>query len=727
MFKRLSIILGLLFSLLIIVRLVGLQDKKAGFVPEKTELVDSKSDSYQWLEATYGDQDRRLSAWVDHESQKTLTTLSGKTQFQPFFDTAFKELNDSSKLPWVQIAGPVIRNVWKDESSLRGLWRQMPYEDFVKGLDSWQVLLDIDSLARAEKKSWVWKGARCLRPDYRRCMLALSDGGQDAVHYREFDTTTRSFVDGGFRLNESKSRVTWLDDDHLLVATAIAEEDRTKAGYPKRLVMWKRGQAFADAVTVDEADIDDVSIGAYSVETQGSDEVFVYHNKSFFESDYYWLSKEKKLYPLSLSQHADIEALISGMLFISLKKDAHGFKAGDLLSVPLDAFSAKNSVESLPFKLVFRPTASQSVTSVFVSKQSLWIIYLDQVKARLVSFTPKAKSSPEAWEKTDYAFPDHGHISYVASSRSHGEVFVTFESFLEPKGMYLVKENLKDPRLIRSSNKQSLSAESYKVEQRFASSTDGTKIPYFIIGRKELFDGGKHPAILYGYGGFNISQTPGFSVIRNELWLKRGGLYAVANIRGGGEFGPLWHSAAQKENRQIAFDDFIAVGESLVSSNLTSPQKLAIMGGSNGGLLVGAVATQRPDLFKAVICMVPLLDMLRYHKLYAGASWIGEYGDPDDPAMRKVLSAYSPFHQLKRHKEFPNFLLLTSSKDDRVHPAHARKMAAKMKAFGLDYLYYENTEGGHAASADFKQMARKYAMIYSFLWDRLQPAGSGLD
>lgn len=550
-------------------------------------------------------------------------------------------------------------------------------------------------------------------------MIALSDGGQDAVYYREFDTKTASFVDKGFQLPESKSRLTWLDRDNLLVASAISKSDQTKAGYPRRILRWTRGQSFSQAVAVDEGQLDDVSIGSFSVETMGQDEIFIYHGKSFFERTYFSLSKKNTLTPLNLDQDADIEALVQGQLLISLKKQAHGFQAGDLVSVPLKSLTDEKLKESANFKLVFRPTKTQAVKSVFVSKQSLWVIYLDKVKARLISFTPEAGVDPNDWKKNEYSFPDNGHIRYLASSRSRGEVFVSFESFFEPRAMYAVAENDKTPRLIRRSKKKSLSDEVYRVEQRFAKSSDGTKIPYFLIGRRELFKRGDHPTILYGYGGFNISQTPSFSEIRNELWLKRGGLYAVANIRGGGEFGPSWHSAAQKEKRQVAFDDFIAVAEDLVSSKLTSPQKLSIMGGSNGGLLVGAVATQRPDLFDAVVCLVPLLDMLRYHKLYAGASWIGEYGNPDDPKMHKILRAYSPFHQLKKEKVYPEFLLMTSSKDDRVHPAHARKMAAKMKTLGLNYLYYENTEGGHAASADFKQMARKYALIYTFLWDRL--------
>ncbi|MFW7378666.1 MAG: prolyl oligopeptidase family serine peptidase [Oligoflexus sp.] len=679
--------------------------------PLEEQLVTEED--FTWLEEVEGEE---AIAWVQKQNEKTLDELRAHPLFAELQSAALEIVNDRERLPSVSIRGDDVYNLWQDENAVRGIWRRMSWQNFLSGSEDWETVIDVDALAKAEGKSWVWKGSQCLRPDYEKCLIYLSDGGKDASFVREFNSKTKEFVNDGFIVPEAKTNVTWLDENSLLVTTALFPEFTNQSGYGYKVQLWQRGQELKDAPVVFSADFEDVFIRPMVIEDGDQRHVMVSRSRSFFTQELFYRDGEE-FKPLGLPEDINFEALLNGYLVFSLRKDGLGHERGDVLAISLDELlSAK---EAQP-QLIFRPNGNQAVAGLSRSGDHLLLFYLEDVRGKVAKIQPpQQEQKSERWSKTLVDVADQGSIRLMTADQDSDRVLLTYEDFLTPPSILLLEPS-NQTRVLRSQPSRFV-ADGLKIEQHFASSADGTKVPYFLVFHPEKVKQGPAPTLLYGYGGFEISLTPSYSSVRGRLWLEKGGVYAIANIRGGGEYGPAWHQAALQKNRQKAYDDFIAVAENLIETKVTNPQKLAIQGGSNGGLLVGAVFTQRPELFAGVICQVPLLDMLRYHKLLAGASWVGEYGDPEDPVMAEVLRNYSPFHNLEAERTYPEVFFITSTKDDRVHPGHARKMAAKMLQLGHEIYYFENIEGGHSASADLQQRAERYALEYTYLWQKLDP------
>ena len=577
----------------------------------------------------------------------------------------------------------------------------------------WETVLDIDALAKAEDENWVYKATAWLAPDYERCLIKLSRGGTDASVHREFDMVAKRFVEGGFALPEAKSGVTWLDRDTLLVGTDWGEGSLTESGYPRVAKRWKRGTPLAEATTIFEGRHEDIGIWPRVMDSGEETIALVDQSLTFFTGAFHVIGPDGKLTSLPLQESADLAGFYAGRLLFTLREawevDGQTHAQGALLAINAAVFQATGKLPSI--ETIYTPDERTSIEGVTVSRSGLYVTLLQNVKGRILRFSVNPQSGQ--WSSKLVPLPENGTVSISAAGPHSDTIFINYEDHVTPDRLSEF-----DAEANKFSTLKSLAArfdaDELDVHQHMAKSADGTEVPYFVIHRKGLKPDGSTPTILYGYGGFEISLKPSYSATIGKLWLERGGAYAVANIRGGGEFGPRWHKAALKTERQRAYDDFIAVGEDLAKRGITSPKHLGISGGSNGGLLVGAIFTQRPDLLNAVVCRVPLLDMIRYTKLLAGASWAAEYGDPEDPKMREAILRYSPYQNVFPDKKYPKVFIETSTKDDRVHPGHARKMVARMREQGHEVLYYENTEGGHAAGANLKQHARRYALEYVY-------------
>ena len=680
------------------------------------KVAEEIQDPYLWLEEVEG---KKALNWVEGENKATLAKMTGTKRYKSLEKSALNIMQAKDKIPYVSMMGKYLYNFWQDGDNVRGLWRRTTLKSYKRKKPRWETVIDFDKLAKAEKENWVYKGSNCLPPKYEKCLINLSRGGKDAAVVREFDAKKKSFVSGGFKLKEAKSWVGWHDENHLFVATDYGKGSLTESGYSKVVKLWKRGTSLDKAVTVFNGEVKDM--GAYGSRMgSGNDEVSVISRLTTFFTSKSWVYEGGKLKQIPVQDSAKVLAYFKGHFVIELRKDwkvaGLSFKQGSLVSLDKKVIN-KSNIEKSDLQLIFEPDLKSSVLSAAILKDNIIISVLENVKGKIYSVSLKDNkfSSPQVMPLLK-----NGHITLAASNRYSNDFFFNYEGFLTPESLYFYNGIAKKYSLMKTLPGK-FNSKNMTVAQRWATSKDGTKIPYFVVGKASQLKSGKAPTLLYGYGGFEVSRTPFYSGVTGKLWLERGGVFVLANIRGGGEFGPRWHQAALLENRQKAFDDFIAVAEDLISTKLTTTDKLAIKGGSNGGLLVGAVMTQRPDLFKGVICQVPLLDMIRYSQLLAGASWMGEYGDPRDPKMREVLLSYSPYHNVKKDKEYPELFLMTSTKDDRVHPGHARKMAAKMKNMGHKAIsYYENTEGGHAASSNLKQRARMTALNYEFLFQTLK-------
>jgi prolyl oligopeptidase len=673
-----------------------------------------EKDPYAWLEEVDGE---RPLAWVREHNARTEGALGGpahevlRAKLQGILDA-------KDRIPYPSRHGDWLYNFWRDADHERGIWRRTTLADYRKDAPHWETVLDIDALASSEGENWVWAGATCLAPRGTRCLVALSRGGGDARVVREFDLETRAFVAGGFYLPESKGSVAWIDMDRLFVATDFGPGSMTASGYPRIVKEWRRGTPLTEARLVFEADGGDLSASARRDLTPGYERDFVTRQIGFYSSEVF-LREGDRLVKIDKPPDANAFA-VRGQLLVELRSDwtvgARTWPQGALLAIDFQRFMAGER----DFEALFTPTDTTSLDGVAVTRSALILTILDKVKNRLVELRPPLRRAGGAWIRRDVATPAIGTLGVSSLDEIESDdYFLTVTDFLSPTTLYLGQLGL-DARTRLKAMPAWFDPEPYTVSQFEAKSKDGTLVPYFVVMQRHArFDGG-NPAILYGYGGFEVSLTPAYSGMLGAGWLERGGVYVLANIRGGGEFGPRWHQAALKEHRQRAFDDFLAVAKDLVKRKVTSPRHLGIMGGSNGGLLVGAALTQRPDLFNAAVCQVPLLDMRRYHKLLAGASWMGEYGDPDDPEQWEYIGKYSPYQNVFKDKHYPAVLFTTSTRDDRVHPGHARKMAALMEAQGHAVLYWENTEGGHAGAANNTQQARMWALTYSFLWERLK-------
>ncbi|MEL7485960.1 MAG: prolyl oligopeptidase family serine peptidase [Pseudomonadota bacterium] len=667
--------------------------------------AEEGADPYLWLE---GVEDERALDWVRGQNDRSLSELEGDARFKAFHDASLEIYNSDERIAAPSLVGDTVRNFWQDADQVRGLWRRASLSSYLAGEPEWDAILDIDALADAEKENWVFKGAGCLAPENNRCILSLSRGGSDAVVRREFLIDESGFVEDGFILPESKGATAWLDENTLLVGVDFGEGSMTTSGYPRQTRLWKRGEDPAEAPVIFEGEDADVGIWPYSITRDGKTYGFITRSVTFFEKEHYLLDEDGAPSKLPFPARSDVEGVLDGLIIAALQEDwshrRRKFSRGDIVSYD----PKKNRAE-----LVFRPTDRQAVGGVAAPENGLLVQILDNIVGKVKSI----KRERGKWNVEDVDLPGEGDVSLGGVNATGDDFFLYFDSPTTPATLHYV-----DAEGARTSVKQSpafFDAEGVVMRQYEAKSADGTKVPYFVIGRDDVLEAGNAPTIQYGYGGFEVPVTPGYSGTVGKLWYEQGGVYVIANIRGGGEFGPRWHQAALKENRQRAFDDFFAVSEDLIKRGVTSPEKLGAFGGSNGGLLMGVALTQRPDLYNALAIGVPLLDMMRYHKLLAGASWIGEYGDPEIPEERAFIRKYSPYQNLDADGEYPRVFFFTSTKDDRVHPGHARKMAALMEANEQPFLYYENIEGGHGAAANRKQAAYRTALQYIYFMRQL--------
>ena len=667
-------------------------------------------DPYLWLEEVEGE---RALEWVHARNRECFDELEADERYGKFLSQAEKLLNAKDRIPYGSIRGKYVYNFWQDAEHVRGIMRRTTPKSYRLAKPEWETVLDIDALAKAEDENWVYKGTAWLAPDYERCLIKLSRGGTDASVHREFDMVAKRFVEGGFALPEAKSGVTWLDRDTLLVGTDWGEGSLTESGYPRVAKRWKRGTPLAEATTIFEGRHEDIGIWPRVMDSGEETIALVDQSLTFFTGAFHVIGPDGKLTSLPLQESADLAGFYAGRLLFTLREawevNGQTHAQGALLAINAAVFQATGKLPSI--ETIYTPDERTSIEGITVSRSGLYVTLLQNVKGRILRFSVNPQSGQ--WSSKLVPLPENGTVSISAAGPHSDKIFINYEDHVTPDRLSEF-----DAEANKFSTLKSLAARfdagELEVHQHMAKSADGTEVPYFVIHRKGLKPDGSTPTILYGYGGFEISLKPSYSATIGKLWLERGGAYAVANIRGGGEFGPRWHKAALKTERQRAYDDFIAVGEDLAKRGITSPKHLGISGGSNGGLLVGAIFTQRPDLLNAVVCRVPLLDMIRYTKLLAGASWAAEYGDPEDPKMREAILRYSPYQNVFPDKKYPKVFIETSTKDDRVHPGHARKMVARMREQGHEVLYYENTEGGHAAGANLKQHARRYALEYVY-------------
>jgi prolyl oligopeptidase len=671
----------------------------------------AQEDPYLWLEDVTGD---KAMAWVKEQNAVTQPAIEASPGFRELHQRLLAVYNSRERIPSAQKRGAWLYNFWQDEANPRGVWRRTSMAEYRKKDPAWETVLDLGQLSALEGEKWVFKGSTCLYPDYKRCLVSLSRGGADAVEVREFDMESKRFVPDGFRTRESKGSIAWRDAETVYVAGDFGPGTMTRSGYPRMVKEWKRGTPLADAKTIYEAKAEDVGAGAYVVNEPGARyEILRRTIDTRLGEDF--IRRGDRWVPIDKPNDADV-SVFNGMLVIRLRSDwkpaGEVLRAGSLISTDLERFLAGGR----EFQVLFEPGPRTSLQDFTVTRGFVVMDVLDNVKSRVV----EAKLEGGRWKLREVAVPAAAAISVAALDRDESdEYWISMTGFTEPSSLYLGRAG-SDAREKLKSLPAFFDAKGIVVKQYEATSKDGTRVPYFAVMREDAKMDGGNPTILYGYGGFEIAMKPSYSANVGVAWLEKGGIWVLANLRGGGEFGPQWHQVARREGRQKTHDDFAADAEDLIKRGISSPRHLGIMGGSQGGLLVGATFTQRPELFRAVVSTVPLLDMKRYHKLLAGASWMGEYGDPDNPADWAFISKYSPYQNVAKGRKYPKVLFATSTRDDRVHPGHARKMFAKMKEQGHDVAYFEYTEGGHGAGSLPAQQAYTWALIYTFLANELR-------
>jgi prolyl oligopeptidase len=674
------------------------------------------SDPYVWLEDVEG---ARAMAWVKDHNTHSLGVLQGDPRYEPLHQQALAIVQARDRIPAPGFTHDGhIDNFWQDAQHVRGVWRRTTLDSYKTAEPQWETVLDIDALAEAESANWVYKGSTCLAPEERYCLISLSNGGKDAVTLREFDSVTRSFVEGGFVLPESKGGATWLNKDTLLISRDFGVGTLTNSGYPMIVKRMMRGQSLDQADVLFMGEPTDVSVSGYTLRDADGVLKATLINRSidFYSSETYRVTDDGAVVTLALPAKSDITGLVAGQLVVSLKQDwtapsGQDFKSGNLIAWPLDAWLED---QATPAVLVLRPTERQAVEGVNATRNTLVVALYDNVRGSVRIYRP----GETEWTHTTLDLPQNVSVGVGSASETDDKVFVSVTGYLNPSSLWLADAATGAVDQVKSMPAK-FDATGMTVDQHEARSADGTMIPYFVVHKADMPLDGSNPTLLYGYGGFESSLLPGYSATVGKLWLERGGVYVIANTRGGGEFGPRWHEAALQQNRQRAHEDFQAVALDLIARDITSQPKLGIMGGSQGGLFMGAMLTQRPDLINAAVIQVPLFDMLRFHKLLAGDSWKGEYGDPDIPEQRAWIQAYSPYQNLRAGQPYPEVFIHTSTKDDRVHPGHARKAAARLEELGYPVLFYENTDGGHAAGANLQETARRLALEYTYLSRRL--------
>jgi prolyl oligopeptidase len=672
------------------------------------------SDPFLWLENVNG---ARAMAWVKAENAKTLAVLQRDPHFAQFRATALALIQSQTRIPTPEVIGGQVYNFWQDASHVRGIWRTTTIAGYAQHAPPWKTVLDLDALAATEGKNWVWQGDDCESPSGTRCLISLSEGGEDASSVREFDLTTGTFVDGGFVLPRAKQSAAWADDDTLLVARPWEPADVTASGYSYIVKTLKRGQALADAVELTrgtKADVDASPVELH--DDQGHRMLAIRRAVSFFESRIA-LVTPSGLRQLNLPLKSDLRALVAGRLLISLAQPwrigNRTIASGDLVSLDLAAATA-DPVHLKP-SIVYAPGPRESLDDTGRTRDRLVVTSYENVRGRVAVYTPLPNGG---WSKRALAVPDYSAVQLISANDRGSTAYVSVTSFLTPTALLQLDTTNATTRVAKA-RPPLFDASHDVVEQNEATSKDGTRIPYFIVRPKNLAFDGNAPVILNAYGGFAVSQTPFYSSLFGRLWLQPGGVFVLANIRGGGEFGPAWHDAGLKTHRQRIYDDFAAVARDLIARKITQPQRLGIMGGSNGGLLMGVEFTQHPELYGAVDIQVPLLDMLRYEQIAAGASWVGEYGSVSIPRERAFLASISPYNNIKAGVHYPEPLIWTTTKDDRVGPQHARKFAAKLAAMHIPYLFYEVTEGGHGSGANAKETSFTTALEFTYFTRRL--------
>ncbi|WP_325065283.1 prolyl oligopeptidase family serine peptidase [Qipengyuania gaetbuli] len=677
-------------------------------------------DPYIWLEEARSD---RALDWVRSENDRTLAHMEADPRFEQLKNEALAIYDSEDRIPFVSIRPDGLYNFWQDKANPKGLLRRTTLESYQSNDIAWETVLDVDALAAAEGKEWVYKGSTCLPPEQRMCMIALSDGGKDATIMREFDTATKQFIDGGFVLDsESQGSVQWLDKDTLLVSRDFGEGTLTDSEYPFTTRIWKRGTDVTDAPEIFRGESSDVWSGAGLLR----DNKGVVHARtafrgvSFHESiNYVW--HEGEWLELDMPKKANLAGIIDGQLLYSTDVDwevgGQTFPADALVSVDLEEW--KRDPNGAKKTLVWAPAERQTKQGISSTANSAFITILDNVVGKVLKFDFEGGK----WVSTEVALPDNATVGVAAASDESDQIMFSVTDFLSPTTLYYT-DGSGDPAVLKTSPAY-FDAMGMEVEQHEATSKDGTKIPYFIVKPKGMTLDGSTATLLTGYGGFQVPRLPSYLGTTGKLWVEKGGAYVLANMRGGGEFGPMWHQSAIRENKQRTWDDFIAVAEDLVKRGFTTPDHLGIQGGSQGGLLVGTAFTQRPDLFDAAIVQIPLFDMLRYHLIGRGASWIGEYGDPRIPEQRAWIEGYSPYQKIVEGVDYPSPFLWASTADDRTHPAHARKGAAKLKELGQDYWYFEDMTGGHSGGVDNEQRAKLQALQMVYLMQRLMDDNNG--
>jgi prolyl oligopeptidase len=674
-----------------------------------------QADPYEWLEDVGGE---KALEWVKARNAIVQKRMEGDGGFDTLRSDLLEILDSNARIPFVSKAGDYYYNFWRDRKNERGLWRRTTLNEYQKSAPEWEVLLDLDALGKSEGENWVWKSVSLLRPDYKRALVSLSRGGADAVVVREFDLEQKTFLKDGFSLPEAKGSVSWVDRDHIFISTDFGTGSMTDSGYPRIAKLWKRGTPVSEAKVLYEGKQQDMSVGAMHDDTPGHERNFVSRNLAFYNDELYWLKSPEALIKIDVPNTAN-KSVVREMLIIELREPwtvaSKTFAAGSLLVADFEAYmSGKRDLEVL-----FEPTESTALSSFAATKNALILNVLEDVKNRIYVLKRTDREGKKVWNKEPLVgAPAFGTVNVTAVDPDESdEYFMTSTDYLNPTTLSMgtlgqaPKELKRLPPFFDSSK--------FEISQNFATSDDGTKVPYFMVAPKGLELNGEHPTLLYGYGGFEISLQPNYNASVGRAWLSEGGVYVVANIRGGGEYGPRWHQAALKENRLRAYEDFAAVAKDLVARKVTRKERLGVQGGSNGGLLVGNMVTLYPELFAAGVCQVPLLDMKRYNKLLAGASWMAEYGNPDYPEQWAYIRKFSPYQNVQSNVQYPKVLFTTSTRDDRVHPGHARKMMAKMESQGHSVWYYENIEGGHGGAANNKQSAYMQSLAYTFLKQEL--------
>ncbi|KPQ31563.1 MAG: prolyl oligopeptidase PreP [Porphyrobacter sp. HL-46] len=679
-----------------------------------------EQDPYIWLEEA---RSKEALDWVAKENERTLAAFEADPRYQQLKAEALAIFDSEDRIPFVSFRPDGLYNFWQDKANPKGLLRRTTLESYRTDSPQWEVILDVDALAAAEGKEWVYMGSSCLPPALTRCMIALSDGGEDATIMREFDTTTKQFVEGGFVLDrKSQGGVNWVDADTLLVGRDFGEGTLTTSEYAFTTREWKRGTAIADAPEIFRGEPTDVSAGAYLLRDNDA----VIHARmarrgvSFHESEYFvekdgeWLQLD---IPLKASPYGIVDGHILYSTDVDWTVDGQTFPADSLIAMDLEEWKANPNGATKT--LVWAPGERQTRQGGTVTGNALFVTLLDNVVGKVLEFNFDGSQ----WVSREVALPDNATLGIAASSDETDEIMFTVSGFLEPTTLYYTDGST--PPAVLKTSPAYFAPEGMEVEQHEATSKDGTKIPYFIVKPKGMALDGSTATLLTGYGGFQVARLPGYLGTTGKLWVEKGGAYVLANMRGGGEFGPNWHQTAIRENKQRTWDDFLAVAEDLVKRGFTSPEHLGIQGGSQGGLLVGTAFTQRPDLFGAAIVQIPLFDMLRYHLIGRGASWIGEYGDPRIPEQRAWIEGYSPYQKIVAGVDYPTPFLWASTADDRTHPAHARKGAARLKELGQPYYYFEDTTGGHSGGVDNDQRAKLQALQFVYLMQRLMDDRGG--